>query len=131
QVDAALEVLDRGLALALMDQSGADLAAQRCDALEVLLAAVVLEAVAPQLQRRVDAAEAERRVALLLRDPRSQLSDERPVEVARGLVVRERLVVRVDDARRVAGGLEEAQRLGVDALQLRGGQARLAPQRRG
>ena len=48
QVDAALVVLDRALAIALLPEPGADLAVQVADPGQVLLAAVVLHALAPR-----------------------------------------------------------------------------------
>ena len=73
QVDALLVVVDRLLALALVPQRGADLAVQVADPREVLLRAVVLEALLPDLDGGVDAAHAQRDVALLLADPRERL----------------------------------------------------------
>ena len=73
QVDAALVVLDRLLALALVRQRGADLAVQLGHALEVLAAAVVVERPLPDVDRDVHAAEPQRDVALLLEDPRDRL----------------------------------------------------------
>ena len=69
QVDAALVVLDRALAVALVPERGADLAVQVADPLQVLLAAVELEALVPDGGRLVDAAEPQGDVAELLRDP--------------------------------------------------------------
>ena len=78
QVDAALVVLDRGLAVALLPEPGADLAMQVADPGEVLLAAVVLHALVPGAHGAIDAAEQQRDVAELLRDP----GDGLPVELA-------------------------------------------------
>ena len=69
QVDAALVVVDRGPALALVPQGGADLAVQVGDARQVLLLAVVLEAALPDRDRGVDAAQPQGDVSLLLADP--------------------------------------------------------------
>ena len=58
QVDPALVVADRALAVALVPEPGADLAVQVADPRQVLLAAVVLEALLPELDGAVDAARA-------------------------------------------------------------------------
>ena len=70
QVDPALVILDRAVAIALVPEAGADLAVQVADAGEILLAAVVLEALGPGADRALDPAEAQGDVAELLADPR-------------------------------------------------------------
>ena len=69
QVDPALVVVDRGAALALVPEGRADLAVQIRNPGEVLLGAVVLEAPLPDPDGRVDAAQPQGDVALLLADP--------------------------------------------------------------
>ena len=131
QVDALLVVLDRRLALALVRQRRADLAVQVGHALQVLLAAVPLEAVGPDADRLVHAAEPQRDVAELLADPHALgaalLRADRPGMA----VVRGRLAVRVQARRRVAGLLEEAKRAAAHRVELRRRHAALAPERRG
>ena len=77
QVDALLVALDRELALAPVPQARADLAVQVRDAREVLLLAVVLEALLPQLHGGAHAAHPECDVALLLQHPRDRCRDPR------------------------------------------------------
>ena len=78
QVGALLVVVERLLALALVPERRADLAVQVAHPAQVLLRAVVLEALLPHLDRRVDAAHPQRDVALLLAD-----AGERPAGRAR------------------------------------------------
>src|SRR5687767_278877 len=96
-------------------------------ALEVLLAAVPLEAVGPDPYRLIHAAEPERDVAQLLADAdavgtRVLRSDGAGVAVVRG-----GLAVRVEERRRVAGLLEEAQRAPARRVELLRGEPALAP----
>ena len=72
QVDPALVVLDRALAIALLPEPGADLAVQVADPGEVLLAAVVLERLAPGADGAVDPPEPQGDVAELLRPSRAR-----------------------------------------------------------
>ena len=118
QVRALLVVVERLLAVALVPQRSADLAVEVAHPPQVLLRAVELEALLPDLDRGVDAAHAERDVALLLVDARERLRVVRVLDVARGLVVLEGLGVRVQERRSVARGLEEVQRLAVERLEL-------------
>src|SRR3954447_7987817 len=94
QVDALLVVLDRLARLALVPERRADLAVQVADALELLLRALVLEALAPHLDRLVDMAHAQRDVALLLADPRDRSGIVRAADAARGRVAVDGLGVR-------------------------------------
>jgi hypothetical protein len=75
-----------------MPQARADLAVQIADAGEILLAAVVLEAVRPGTDRALDAPEPQRDVAELLCDPRTDRV-VRPLERERRLVVALRFAV--------------------------------------
>jgi hypothetical protein len=98
--------------------------------LQILVPAVMLEALFPHLDRGVHAAEPERGVALLLAHSRERLGVVAAREVARGLVVHERLAVGVEGHRGVAGRLEEVERLAFDALELARVKRGLAPERR-
>jgi hypothetical protein len=122
-------MLDRRAAIALVPVAGADLAVEVGQPLEVLLAAVVLEALLPHVDGGVHAAEAKRGVALLLPNPRERLWIVPAGEVARGLVVHEGLAVGVEGHGGVAGRLEVVQRLALDLLELRGVERGLAAQR--
>ncbi len=131
QVDALLVVLDGGAAVALVPVARADLAVQIGEALEVLLQAVVLEALLPHLDRGVHPAEPQRGVALLLAHSGQRLGVVAAGEIARRLEVRERLAVGVEGHRCVARGLEVVERLALDALELGGVEGGLAAQRGG
>ena len=120
QVDAALVVLDRALAVALVPEAGADLAMQVPDPGQVLLAAVIFERLLPGGDRAVDAAESQGDVAELLGDPRPRLRVEAPLQVQRRLVVALGLGVRVEGRRDVARGLQRLERPLLDPLELAG-----------
>ena len=92
QIDPLLVVLDRLGALALVRQRCSDLAMQLGHVLEVLLTAVVVEVLLPFLDRRVDPAEPQRQVALLLPDARF-LRAVGAAQRDRRLIVRERLLI--------------------------------------
>jgi hypothetical protein len=74
---------------------------------------VELEALLPDLDRRIDAAHAERDVALLLVDARERRRLVRAADVARRLVMLEGLRVRVQERGGVTRGLEEVECLAV------------------
>ena len=101
-----------------MPEPGADLAVQVADPREILLAAVEVQALLPDLGRLVHSPQPQRDVAQLLRDPRARAGIELAAKRQRGLVVAERLLVRVQRGSRVAGGLERRERLVVDPLEL-------------
>ena len=73
QVDAALVVADRAFAVALVPEPRADLAVEVADPRQILLAAVVLEALLPELDRAVHPPQPQRDVAELLGDPRPRV----------------------------------------------------------
>ncbi len=116
EVDALLVALDRLLALAAVPQARADLAVQVGDAREVLLLAVVLERLLPQVHGGADAPHAEGHVGLLLGHARDGARVVRAVDLLRGLVVIERLGVGVQRRRGVAGSLQVLERLAMDLL---------------
>ena len=93
QVDALLVVLDGRLALALVRERGADLAVQVRHPLEVLLDAVPVEALEPDRDRLVHAAEAQRHVAELLADAHAVGAPVLRADRARVAVVRGRFAV--------------------------------------
>ena len=103
-------VLDRLRALALVRERRADLAVQLGDVLEVTLARCGTRGPLPHRDRGVDATESQRDVALLLADARL-LGVIAGAQRDGRLVVGERLLVGVQGARRIAGGLEELERL--------------------
>ena len=133
QVDALLVVLDRLLALALVPQAGADLAVQVGDALEVLAAAVVARGTPPTRRspRRPARGAAPRRPASR-RSARTRLVVARVEQLARRLVVGERLAVGVQRARRrrrrPRGSCSALAWMGASSA---AGEPRLAGQRRG
>ena len=86
--------------------------------LQVLVHAVVLEALLPDVDRGVHTAEPQRGVALLLARARERLGVVAASEVACRLVVHERLAVGVEGHRGVAGRLEVVERLALDPLEL-------------
>src|SRR5206468_5027260 len=106
-----LVVLDRPLAIALVPERSADLAVQVPDPRQVLLAAVVVEALLPELDRAVDPPEPKRDVAELLGDSRAGRGVEPAADRERHLVVAEGLEVRVQRGGDGAGGLERVDRL--------------------
>ena len=85
---------------------------------QVLLRAVELEALLPNLDRGIHAPHAQRNVALLLVDPRERLRIVGAADVAGRLVVLEGLGVRVQHRGGVARGLEEVDRLLVNRLEV-------------
>ena len=115
--------------LPLVCERGADLAVQLGDVLGVSASHLVREPVLPDGDGRVDASQAQRDVTLLLLDSRPAL---RIAMVERGghLVVDERLLVGVQGARRVAGGLDELERLGAQRRELLGGEPHFRTERR-
>ena len=116
----ALVVLDRALAVALVPERGADLAVQVAHPRQVLLAAVVVEALLPDLDRAVDAAEAQGDVAQLLGDPRARSARRAPRRSdERHLVVADGLEVRVERRGGVARGLQRLDRLARDSARAR------------
>ena len=106
QIDAALVVVDRGAALALVPEGGSDLAMQIRDAGEVLLGAVVVEAALPDRDRRVHTSHSQRHVALFLAHARDRARIQRLGDLERGRVAVEGLRVRVEGGRSIARGLE-------------------------
>ena len=118
QVDPALVVLDRALAVSLVPERRADLSMQVANTLEVLLAAVMVQALLPDLRRLVHATEAQGDVAELLRHPRAGVGVEVAPQREGLLVVAERLLVRVEGRGVVAGRLERLQRPRTDLLEL-------------
>ena len=113
QVDAALVVLDRRLALALHRQRRAQLAVQVRDAVQVLLPAMVVQALAPDLDRGVDPTEPQLHVALLLTDPRGGGVIAIAQQLERVAEVRDGLAVGVQQRGGVARLLEEAHGAGA------------------
>ena len=121
QVDAALVVLDRALAVALVPEAGADLAVQVADPGQVLLAAVVVERTPPRRATARSTRPRRRATSPSFSAIRARASgSRRPLELERGLVVALGLAVRVERRRGVAGGLERLERALLDPLELAG-----------
>jgi hypothetical protein len=108
QVDAALVVLDRRAALALVRERGAGLAVEVRHALEVLLAAVPVEALLPNPDRLVHAAEPERDVAQLLGNAHEGRTVVLVAERVRMTEVLGGLAIGVEERRGIPGFLQEA-----------------------
>ncbi|CAA9583896.1 MAG: hypothetical protein AVDCRST_MAG88-3679 [uncultured Thermomicrobiales bacterium] len=131
QVDPALVVLDRRLSLALDGQGRSELAVEVGHPLQVLRAAVEVQALSPHLDGGIDAAQAQRDVALLLTDAGGggvAVSLEQPEGVP---VVGDGLAICIEQRRRVSGVLEGANRAGGDLPQLGGIDPSLCSQRGG
>jgi hypothetical protein len=131
EIDSLLIALDRLLALALVPEPGAHLSVQVCNSIQVLLLPVVFEAFFPHLECHVDPTDTQGNIALLFADPRDRARVVWTIDLARSLVVSERLGIGIQQGRGVTGSLEEAKRLDVDRLDLVVAEADLLAERRG
>src|SRR6185312_13299437 len=124
QIDPSLVMLDRVLAITPVGEAGADLAMKLGLALELAASAMVRERPLPRVDRRVDAAESQGDVALLLEQPRERVGVVGR-QLARRAVLRERFGIGVERGRRVCRRLQVAQRLLAVGLELRWREAEL------
>ena len=128
--DTPLVALDCGPQLTLLPQRSGQLAVQVPEPDQILFPALELEALLPGRDGRVDTAQEECDVAVLLAHARAR-GRVTPVESARRPVVVECLAVRVERRGSVARRLKQLEGLGVQLLAHGRIEPRLLRQRRG